>query len=545
MREMKQKELYDVVVIGGGPAGLTAALYLARARCRVLVLEKESFGGQTAITSEVVNYPGVLSAGGAELTETMRRQAEAFGAEFMNVEAQGLELEGDVKTVRTSRGRIDCFGILIATGARPRTVGFAGEEEFRGRGVAYCATCDGEFFTGKQVFVIGGGYAAAEESVFLTRYASHVTILMRGEDFSCAKSLADAAREHEKITVVTGVNVESVTGGEQGLTAIRYRSRKTGEITEYRAPEGDRIGLFVFAGYEPAAELVRGIAELDERGYIRTDRQQRTCIEGLYAAGDVCVKNLRQVVTAVSDGAVAATELEKYAAAMRKKTGLHPSPPAPQEKKEPAGMSEGPFTQEVSAQLQSIFTRMESSLVLRLFLDERPASEELKRYMQSLAALTEKLTVEIASEPEREQDRPCVRILRPDGRETGLAFHGIPGGHEFSSFVLGLYNAAGPGQPLEPEVEKAVSAIRETVRMQVLVTLSCGMCPDMVIAAQRIAAANEKVSAEIYDVSLFPALRERYQVMSVPCLVVDGTQLSFGKKGIRELLALLSKDHAR
>ena len=184
--------LYDVIILGGGPAGLTAALYLARAKYRTLVLEKEKFGGQITITHEVVNYPGVAKTSGEELTETMRRQAESFGAEFLLAEVEGLDLSGDIKTVKTDRGELKAFGVLLATGAHPRTVGFRGEEEHKGRGVAYCATCDGEFFTGKDIFVVGGGYAAAEESVFLTKFARHVTILVRKDDFSCAASVAGA-----------------------------------------------------------------------------------------------------------------------------------------------------------------------------------------------------------------------------------------------------------------------------------------------------------------------------------------------------------------
>lgn len=155
---MDQSRLYDVIVIGGGPAGLTAGLYLARARYRVLVVEKEHFGGQITITEQVVNYPGVAHTSGTQLTETMRQQAQSFGAEFLLAEVTGLDLAGDVKTVRTSRGDLSCFGVLWATGAHPRMVGFQGEEAFRGRGVAYCATCDGEFFTDKEVFVVGGGF---------------------------------------------------------------------------------------------------------------------------------------------------------------------------------------------------------------------------------------------------------------------------------------------------------------------------------------------------------------------------------------------------
>ena len=161
--------LYDVIIIGGGPAGLTAALYLARAKYRTLVLEKDKIGGQITITHEVVNYPGVFRTSGEKLTQTMRRQAQVFGAEFKLAEVESLDVSGDIKKVRTAQGELNAFGVLLATGAHPRMVGFRGETDFRGRGVAYCATCDGEFFTGKEVFVVGGGFAAAEEAVFLTK----------------------------------------------------------------------------------------------------------------------------------------------------------------------------------------------------------------------------------------------------------------------------------------------------------------------------------------------------------------------------------------
>ncbi len=548
----QERNLYDAVIIGGGPSGLTAALYLARARYRVLVVEKEHFGGQITITSEVVNYPGVMNVSGRDLTETMRRQAENFGAEFLLAEVEGLELLGDIHRVKTSRGEYSCFGILLATGAHPRMAGFKGEEEFRGHGVAYCATCDGEFFTDKEVFVIGGGFAAAEESVFLTKYASHVTILIRKEDFSCAKTAADAARNHEKITVLTDTEVVEASG-DSSLRMLRYRNNKTGEITEYRAPEGDTFGIFVFAGYEPATELIKGIAELDEHGYVITDKRQQTSLPGLYAAGDVCVKALRQVATAVGDGALAATELERYAAAMQAKTGRKPEFPETKRAKggedsqgrkssENAndGGEEGLFTQEMLSQLQTVFARMERPLLLKLSLDERPVSEELLYYMEELAAKTDKLSIEIETEPGKgETELPCVRICTVDGIWTGLAFHGVPGGHEFTSFVLGLYNAAGPGQELDEEAKTLIGGITRKVRMRILVSLSCTMCPELVTAAQRIAAANPLVSAEVYDLNHFQELKEKYQVMSVPCLLIDERPPVFGKKNIRQLLELL------
>ena len=547
MTKTEQERLYDAVVIGGGPAGLTAALYLARARYRVLVIEKEHFGGQITITSEVVNYPGVERTSGTQLTETMRRQAQNFGAEFLLAEVESIETEGALKTVRTDRGDFSGFGVLVATGAHPRMVGFTGEEEFKGHGVAYCATCDGEFFTGKEVFVVGGGFAAAEESVFLTKYARHVTILIRGDDFSCAEASAEAARNHEKITVLTNVEVESVEG-DSVLRAIRYRDIRTGETTEYRAEEGDTFGVFVFAGYVPATGLLKGIAELDEQGYVITDAGQRTSAEGIYAAGDVCVKNLRQVVTAVGDGALAATELEKYAAAKQAETGLHPVQPEtsaaavrPEEESTEAQSADGLFSTEMKEQLSAVFSRMAQPLTLKLSLDDRPVSADLKGYMTELAKMTDKLSVEFGEAGAEEEYLPCVRVFREDGTDAGLAFHGVPGGHEFTSFVLGLYNAAGPGQALEADIERRVKALDKPVRMQIFVSLSCTMCPELVTAAQRIAAGNPLVSAEVYDLNHFAALKERYQVMSVPCLVVDETEITFGKKNIKQLLDLLEK----
>lgn len=537
--------LYDVIIIGGGPAGLTAALYLGRSRYRVLVIEKEKLGGQITITSEVVNYPGVGRASGEELAGTMRKQAEEFGAEFMNAEVTGFEFGKDIKTVRTDRGDVHCFGVLVATGAHPRKIGFDGEDEFSGHGVAYCATCDGEFFTGKEVFVIGGGFAAAEESVFLTRYAKHVTLLVREDDFTCAKSVADEARNHEKISVLYNTEVESVSG-DTVLKTIRYRNNVTGEFTEYNADSGDNFGVFVFAGYEPETMLLEGVAELDKQGYVITDAEHRTSVDGLYAAGDICEKNLRQVVTAVSDGAVATTALEKYVSSMQKKTGIVPKKndavkSENKNDKNTAHMEDEFFTREICKQLDSVFSKMEKNIILKLYLDDKPASDELKAYTNAIAKRSDKLSVVIADDDKTKKYLPCVQICREDGSETGLSFHGVPGGHEFTSFILGIYNIAGPGQMIEDKERTDISLINKPINIQILVTLSCSMCPELVIAAQKISAENPLVTAEIFDVGYFNELREKYQVMSVPCLIVDDKVISFGKKNLSQLLQLINK----
>lgn len=534
------KDLYDVVIVGGGPAGLTAGIYLARACYRVLIIEKEKFGGQITITSEVVNYPGVEKTSGTELTGHMRKQAENFGAEFLLAEVRDIDVSGDIRKVVTSKGSFDCFGIIIATGAHPRMIGFKGESEFKGHGVAYCATCDGEFFAGKEVFVIGGGFAAAEESVFLTRYAKHVTVLVREDDFTCAKATAQQTKEHEKITVLYDTEVEEVSG-DSVLRQIRYRNNRSGEVTSYAADEGDTFGVFVFAGYEPSTDFVAGLVDLDPYGYVITDKQQKTNIDGIYAAGDVCIKNLRQVVTAVGEGAMAATELEKYCSVISKKLGVLPDRDL---KKADAGHETetkdeeiGLFSPDIIKQLDAVFSRMEEPLILKLYLDDRPVSSELKEYMEEICRLTDKVTMRMESGDEPE--KPCVRICSKDGTRKGMAFHGVPGGHEFTSFVLGLYNASGPGQKIADETRGRIESLDKNIDMKILVSLTCTMCPELVTAAQRIASLSDKVNVDVYDINHFGGLKDKYNVMSVPCFVINDDKVMFGKKDIDELLDII------
>ena len=545
---MDNKNLYDVAIIGGGPAGLTAALYLARACYRVIVLEKEKFGGQITITSEVVNYPGIEITDGKTLTEKMRVQAQNFGAEFKLAEVTSINMDNDVKEIETTKGKIHCLGVLLATGAHPRMIGFEGEAEYKGHGVAYCATCDGEFFTGKDIFVIGGGFAAAEESVFLTKYAKHVTILVREEDFTCAKATADETKANKDITVLYNKEVVRVEG-DGVLRSITWKDLVSGEETTHKV-EDDTFGVFVFAGYEPETSLVKGLAEIDERGYIITDKSQMTTREGLFAAGDVCIKPLRQVVTAVGDGALAATELEKYVVKMHKKTGLVPEQPVREGSAtshnitpasvKPATEDNGNalFTSDMLAQLNAVFGKMESKLVLSLGLDSRDSSNELKHYMEELAKLTDKLSIRLEENVDA-KEAPYVKVCREDGSYSGLAFHGIPGGHEFTSFILGLYNVAGPGQQIEDDIKSKIQAVDKETKIRLMVSLTCTMCPDLVVAAQRIASLNPKVSTEVYDLNHFPDLRDKYQIMSVPCMVINDGKPNFGKKDISQVLDLI------
>lgn len=543
---MEANQIYDAIIVGGGPAGLTAAIYLARARYRVLVVEKERFGGQITITHEVVNYPGIESTSGEALTETMRHQAQNFCAEFLVSEVTDLKLDGDIKQVVTSKGVLNAFAVLIATGANPRRVGFNGEQSFRGRGVAYCATCDGEFFTGKELLVIGGGYAAAEEAMFLTRYASKITMLVRKDKMSCAQSIIDEVSRHPKITILYNHELEFVEGDENGINRASIFNNKTQDKFIYQAKNNDTFGVFVFAGYEPNTSLVKDKVATNEQGYIITDDSCQTNIPGVFAAGDVCIKPLRQVVTAVADGALAACAMEKVAAIMHEKTGIVPdvpnatrkSPEEPRASFSPDTMSSKFISEDMKPQLNAVFERMGDVVTLEVHSNGNDKSRELYEAMKDLSDLSDKL--ELTQVSDNSDTSPCVKLMR-DGKYTGLAFHGIPGGHEFTSFILGIYNSSGTGQPIEDDDKNAILALDKKIDIKILISLSCTMCPELVIAAQRIASLNENVTAEVYDLNLFPDLRAKYKVMSVPCLVInDGENISFGRKNLNELLAILN-----
>ena len=534
--------VYDAIIVGGGPAGLSAAIYMARARFHVLVIEKEKMGGQITITSEVVNYPGIFHTSGEKLTSEMIRQAKAFGAEFLSADVTGLELEGDYKTVHTSRGDFKALGIIYAGGAHPRLAGFTGETEFRVHGVAYCATCDGEFFTGRTIFVIGGGYAAVEEGLFLTKYGKKIIMVIRGDDFSIDSAAVEELKEHPQVTILYHTQVEKVEG-DSAVRRVVLKDRKTGEKTVYTADDGDFYGVFVFVGYAPENGLLQGKVDLNPQGYVITDRDQKTNIDGVYAAGDICVKNLRQVVTAVSDGAVAATSLEKYLGSQyrklhMKRTYVKKVELKEEPKAEAAKAEEGAFLDDdTRGALKPVLDRFEKPITLRLYKDDSELSYEDEKLLKELASLSDKVSYEMKNaEPGLEH---TISIVRNDGTEAGLYFHGVPGGHEFNSFILAMYNTAGPGQDIGEDNEKRIAAIQDKKDVTIAVSLSCTMCPDLVAAAERIAAASDKVTVHVYDLAHYPDLQNKYNIMSVPCLIVNDKDIHFGKKGVAELLDIL------
>lgn len=546
MRQAK----YDAIIVGGGPAGLSAAIYMARAQYRVLVVEKDRMGGQITISSEVVNYPGIPSTDGRHLTQNMRKQAESFGAEFLMAEVTELELEQTEKTVVTEKGAYTACGIILATGAHPRLAGFRGEKEYQGRGVAYCATCDGEFFTGMDVFVIGGGYAAAEEAVFLTRFAKKVIVLVREEDFTCAGSMADEVRKTKGIEVHYETQMQEV-GGDGMLRYAVYENLKTGKVTRYEAESGMTFGVFVFVGYAPETELFKDKVTMSEYGYLETDARQQTSIPGVYGAGDVCVKDLRQVVTAVSDGAVAATSLERYLHRLYEEKGIGRAEKPVRQKihimdmneaeTESQASDEGHFlTEEMKAKLAPVFERMEKKVLVKVFLDDSRLSGELRAFAGEITGLTDKIQVAAGEDGEAQMPKaPALAVCDEQGKYLGVAFHGVPGGHEFNSFIIALYNAAGPGQEIDSHLLHEVSKLQGPLNIKIAVSLSCTMCPDVVMAAQKLALHNKNIRAEMYDLAWYPKLKAKYRIMSVPCLIINDEQVSFGRKNKEQILELL------
>ena len=306
-------KVYDVIVLGGGPAGLAAGIYAGRARLSTLIIEKGQDGGQIAITDEIENYPGQTIEGesGASLAARMAEQAAKFGAERVGDVIKEVSLEGKIKTLTGSKGVYDGKPVIIATGAFPRPIGCDNEGKFVGKGISFCATCDAAFFEDFEVYVVGGGDSAVEEALYLTKFARKVTIIHRRDELRAAKSIQEKAFANDKIHFMWNTVVESVNG-DGLLSSMVVRNKKTGERTTITADEEDGMfGLFGFIGYLPKSELFEGQIDLDG-GYIVTDADMKTNVDGVFAAGDIRVKSLRQVVTAAADGAIAAVQAGKY-----------------------------------------------------------------------------------------------------------------------------------------------------------------------------------------------------------------------------------------
>lgn len=541
------EKIYDLIIIGGGPTGLTAGIYAGRAKLNVLILEKSSIGGQIYLTNEVANYPGIFETTGSNYAEQLKKQAEAFGVEIISGEVTIMDFSKEIKEIRTSTDSYKGYSVLIATGASPRKLGFPGEEEYTGRGVAYCATCDGEFFTDMDVFVIGAGFAAAEEAMFLTKFARKVTVIAREPEFTCAKSIADKVLANPKIEVKFNTEILEANGDIQ-LRSAKFKNNVTNEIFEYKANEGESFGIFVFIGYEPQSKLFKDIITLDNQGFIPTDEDLATNIEGVYAAGDIRPKKLRQLVTAVSDGATAAFGIEKYVHDLKGKLGVEKDENGSKTTSEIKHPIKKFLDDNIQNQLKDIFAKFDKKVKVVLIKDPEIAkSIQMEEFLSEISSLSDKIDFHSLNknenlELEKKVDAerfPTIAFFDQDNNFKGVKFSTLPGGHELNSFILALYNIAGAGQKISEESKKKIDGISTPQKIKIGVTLSCSRCPESVQSAQRIAIENSNIDVEVIDVFTFPKFREKFEIMSVPAIIIDDKLVGFGQKNIEQFLDLI------
>ncbi len=306
---MENKEnIFDVIIIGGGPAGLTAGIYLARAKAKTLILNEGTAGGQMVLTHEIANYPGVENINGYQLSSIMKKQAQSFGCTIRtNIKVTSLSLDKEEKIIEVNgKDEYKSKAVILATGGRSRTIGAPGEDKFKGMGISYCATCDGDFFQDKDIIVVGGGNSALEEAVALTKYASSVTVVHQFDHFQAFESAVREAKANPKIKFIMESEIQEFKG-EQSLKSVTIKNMRTGEMSEMEID-----GVFILIGYVPSTEKVKGLVELNERNEIVTDENMKTNIEGVFAAGDSRAKRYRQITTAVSDGTIAALSVVEY-----------------------------------------------------------------------------------------------------------------------------------------------------------------------------------------------------------------------------------------
>lgn len=536
---------------------------MARAKHRTLILEKEKIGGQITLTNEVVNYPGVFKSTGEELTKEMAKQAVDFGAEIKMENVISLDLEGDIKKVKTTSAEYQALSVFIATGAHPRKLNFKGEKEYMGKGIAYCATCDGEFFTGKDIFVIGGGFAAAEEAMFLTRFSENVTMIVREEEMTCAETIIDKVKNHTpKIKIHYNTEIKEITG-DNLPKRIEFVNNVTNETWEYKNDK-DIFGIFIFAGYIPNTELLKKSnvdITMNNQGYIVVDNNKKTNIPGVYAIGDICEKELRQVVTAVSDGATASTNAEHYINEIHKKYEI-PSLFKEKEnntKKEEetpkqtnTNVNDGKYiTEDMKGQLKNLFDSLTKKIVITGNIYDDDTSKELKTMLLEMDNISKNIEIIIEEKQKQENvNNTCYITLGErlqDGtiKNVGYKFYGIPGGHEFTAFVVTMYKVFGEKVELNDELISRITNLKGRINVDIVISLTCTKCPDLVMEFAKVLkeATNNNIDIDlnIYDIAFAEEKREKYSILSVPCIIINDDIVDFGKKDASEIVTLLEK----
>lgn len=443
-------KIYDVIVIGGGPAGLTSGIYGGRSKLDVLMIEKDNLGGQISLTDEVVNYPGMKKISGSELMKAMREQAKSFGVSFVQTEVIEVNFSQDIKKIITQSGVYEGRSVIIASGLVHKKLNFKGEEEYRGKGISYCATCDGEFFVDRDIFVIGAGFAACQEALFLTRYGKKVHIIAREPEFTCARSIADKVLTNPKIEVSFNSEVLEVSG-DSLARKIKTKNNITGEVVEYSSEDGENIGVFVFVGQEPKTALYKGKIDLDDDGYILTDTRMRTNLDMIYAVGDIRQKYLRQLVTAVADGAIAISDVEKclYDYKIKNNSNVEIKKEVQIEEK-----PQGVFSEEMLNLIKETTNKFKEEIELVLVKSEDDEkNKKILEVSEELGKISNKIKFKIyEANDEYLKDKislvrlPALYLLDKDGKYARIKYSTIPIEHELESFLQAMNNIVGGGR---------------------------------------------------------------------------------------------------
>lgn len=470
--------MYDCIIIGGGIAGITAGIYLARANIIPLIIEEGQIGGQIALTSRIQNYPGIIEISGEHFVQTLYEQAKNFGVQFLFDKVEDINF--DTKEIKTSTSTLKTHTILLCTGTKPRTLHFKGEEKFIGRGIAYCATCDGPFYEGCEIFVIGGGYAACEEAIFLTKYATKITMIVRENDFTCAPSLADEVKKHPHIHIEFNTELIEANGNEQ-LESLVFK-RNDGTIWTYS--NSKRFGVFIFVGQIPQNSLFKGILTTTKEGTLIVNNNQETNLKGIYAAGDICEKSVKQLITAASDGAIAAMSIEKY---------LKDIPKDP---------------------IQQIFEH--NSIPVKVSIQNNPIGKEIKEFIQQF------------NYPNIENKNDTKSYISFLDR---IYFNTSPNGHEYNSFVHGLHYASNSHEPIMMNISK------HHIDLYTLPT--CSNCATLALNLIKLATDSPNLTLHIHDLKHCKDVQDKYNIQSVPCMIIDKEKLYFGNKDIKTLITLL------
>ncbi|MCL2372607.1 MAG: FAD-dependent oxidoreductase, partial [Defluviitaleaceae bacterium] len=560
--------MYDLIVIGAGAAGLSAAIFAGRARLHVLVVENTGEGGKLKLAAEVSN-PDAFTAGEVEIAADMKKEAVNFGVDFVAANVQKVDFKSDIKSVKIDTGNIytswglimasrasvgvdfvtadlsqvsfsknptegkgsqSSWGVIIAMGSKPKTLGFEGEEEFTGRGVAYSATCDGEFFTGRDVFVIGSGFSAAEESIYLTRFARKVTVIVKGPKLTCEQDVADRVLNHEKIEIKYNTEIVHVRGANV-VKEAKFKDIKTGEEWEHKVDEGT-FGVFIMAGYE---------TENDEDFDNLDDIYTQTAVPEITGSNEMSPQRRRQLVIAASDGAVSSEAAVRYVAEIKARLGVEDFAHAKEAKHTTYGLSD----ESISSQIRHVMERCENDVTIHaVLLPDCTISANIKEFLEEYRDVTERMPIKITQkgdDPAIEANIgtdvfPIIALLDSAGQYTGVGFLGVPGGHELESFILAIYNAAGPGQATPASMKEQIENLQSGTRLKVGVSLTCTLCSELVQNCQRIAIINKNIKAEMIDMQYFAELRDKFDIMSVPALIINDETVLFGRKSMEDLL---------